>query len=185
MTRRVVIIGAGPGGLASALLSARAGVDVLVKTSGVGVYDGVLEQAVLESRRDGTKVIFWDVDAPATLTRMESDPDDPLRSLVPDYDLVLTYGGGQPVVERYRRLGARRCVPIYNALDPRTHFPVPAQERFAGDLSALVNRLPDREARVQEFFFAPVEAVPERLSCGAATLLPRVPEWMALPHPAA
>ncbi len=145
-----------------AVVADAARVDVLVKTSGVGVYDRVLEQAVLESRREGTIVIFWDVDAPATLTRLESDPDDPLRSLVPDYDLVLTYGGGDPVVERYGRLGARWCVPIYNALDPATHFPVPAQERFAGDLSALVNRLPDREARVQEFLFNPLETLPER-----------------------
>ncbi len=159
---RVVVYPVGDEAAVRAVVAGAAGVDVLVKTSGVGVYDVVLEQAVLESRRDGSMVIFWDVDAPATLTRLESDPEDPLRALVPDYDLVLTYGGGEPVVERYRLLGARRCVPIYNALDPRTHFPVAAQERFAGDLSALVNRLPDREARVQEFFFTPLEALPER-----------------------
>jgi spore maturation protein CgeB len=137
------------------------GADVVVKCSGVGVYDDVLESAVLEDRR-GATVIFWDVDAPATLTRLEHDPDDPLRALIPEYDLVLTYGGGDPVVARYDALGARGCAPIYNAVDPDTHHPVPAQERFSADLSALVNRLPDREARVEEFFFSAVEALPER-----------------------
>ncbi len=136
--------------------------DVVVKASGVGVYDHVLEEAVLDARRPGATAIFWDVDAPATLTRLEADRSEPLRALVPDYDLVLTYGGGERVVSRYATLGASRCAPIYNALDPTTHHPVAADERLRADLSALVNRLPDREARVQEFFFSAARALPER-----------------------
>ena len=99
-----------------------------------------------------------DVDAPATLERLRSDPNDPFRALVPKYDLVLTYGGGEPVVRAYGGFGARQCVPIYNALDPSTHFPVAPSTRFAGDLGFLGNRLPDRETRVEEFFFAPAAA---------------------------
>src|SRR5207248_1936694 len=56
----------------------------------------------------------------------------------------------------------RHCVPIYNALDPKTHFPVPAEARFAADLALLANRLPDREARVQEFFLRPAGQLPGR-----------------------
>lgn len=139
-----------------------AGADILVKCSGVGVFDGVLEEAVLSARRPGSLAIFWDVDAPATLASVEDDRDDPFRALIPEYDLVLTYGGGAPVIERYAALGARRCVPIYNALDPETHFPVAPQARYAADLSLLANRLPDREARVEEFFLGPAAALPER-----------------------
>ena len=61
---------------------------------------------------------FWDVDAPATLDRIAGSPDDPFRALIPAYDIVLTYGGGPPVVDAYQRFGARHCVPIYNGLDP-------------------------------------------------------------------
>ncbi|HET7043270.1 MAG TPA: hypothetical protein VFI37_00340, partial [Gaiellaceae bacterium] len=106
--------------------------DVVVKASGVGVNDAELEAGVLEL---GADAVFWDVDAPATLARVEADPDDPLRALVPRFDLVLTYGGGEPVVERYLELGARDCVPVYNALDPATHRPVPPDPRFACDLA--------------------------------------------------
>ncbi|MPZ71861.1 MAG: glycosyltransferase [Nitriliruptorales bacterium] len=137
-----------------------AGADVVVKASGVGVFDDVLEQAVLELKRPGNIVVFWDVDAPATLGRMEQDPHDRLRSLIGSYDLIFTYGGGDPVVSRYAALGARRCLPIYNALDQSTHFPVPADPRFAADLTFLGNRLPDREARVDEFFFRAVGRAP-------------------------
>ena len=80
----------------------------------------------------------------------------------PSYDLVLTYGGGAPVCDAYRRLGARLCAPIYNALDPDDHHPVPPDARFAGDLAFLGNRLPDREARVEAFFFAAAAQAPEQ-----------------------
>jgi spore maturation protein CgeB len=136
--------------------------DLLVKASGVGVFDELLESAVLDLRRPGTIVAFWDVDAPATLDRVQTDPDDPFRPLIPRYDLVLTYGGGAPVTEAYRALGARRCVPIYNALDPGTHHPVAPDPRFEADLGFLGNRLPDREARVEEFFLRAATLLPDR-----------------------
>ncbi|HEU5078952.1 MAG TPA: glycosyltransferase [Opitutaceae bacterium] len=136
------------------------GFDLIVKASGVGVFDELLESAVLELQSSTTRVIFWDVDAPATLDRLDRNADDPFHALVPRYDFVLTYGGGDPVVEAYTAHGARRCVPIYNALDADTHFPVEADARFAGDLGFIGNRLPDREARVDEFFFKAARALP-------------------------
>ena len=115
----VVVYPAEPGtvGVERALARAR-GADVVVKASGVGVHDLFLERAVLDLRGEGTAVVFWDVDAPATLDRCHHDPADPFRPLIPRYDAILTYGGGEPVVRAYVGLGARRCVPIYNALDP-------------------------------------------------------------------
>jgi spore maturation protein CgeB len=141
------------------LESAR-GADVIVKASGVGVHDELLEREVLALKRPGNLVVFWDVDAPATLERVTENPQDAFRALIPRYDLILTYGGGQPVVDAYRALRARDCIPIYNALDPSTHHPVPPDSRFAGLLGFLGNRLPDREARVREFFFEPARRFP-------------------------
>jgi spore maturation protein CgeB len=142
--------------------AAAAGADVLVKASGVGVYDALLERAAIEERRPGALAVFWDVDAPATLARAEESPLEPFRALIPEYDLVLTYGGGGPVVRRYKALGARSCIPVYNALDPETHHPVAPDARFACDLAFLGNRLPDREARVEEFFLKAAAMLPER-----------------------
>jgi spore maturation protein CgeB len=135
--------------------------DVIVKTSGVGVFDDVLEAAVLELPGDSLR-IFWDVDAPATLSAIESGALADLGDLIGGYDLVLTYGGGAPVCERYRMLGARKCIPVYNALDPRTHHPVAPRQELACDLLFVGNRLPDREARVREYFFEAVRQAPER-----------------------
>lgn len=126
--------------------------DVLIKASGVGILDKDLEEAVVEAAGENRLAIFWDVDAPATLSTMEGDSHNSLRKLLPGYDAILTYGGGDPVVKRYQHLGARSCTPIYNALDPETHFPVETESRFECDLAFLGNRLPDREKRVEEFF---------------------------------
>lgn len=135
--------------------------DVIIKASGVGAFDDFLEDAVVQLKKEDNLVIFWDVDAPATLDRIESDPSDPFNALIPKYDFVLTYGGGQPVIDAYERNGAKRCIPIYNALDTDTHFPVDPDEKFEGSLAFLGNRLPDRESRVEEFFIKPAKHLPQ------------------------
>jgi spore maturation protein CgeB len=135
---------------------------VVVKASGVGVFDDELLEGVVAASRPEAIRIFWDVDAPATLAEMRANPDHALHRAMPALDLVLTYGGGPPVVEAYEGFGARRCVPIYNGLDPSTHHPVSADERFRADLSVLGNRLPDREARVEQFFLEPAARLPGR-----------------------
>ena len=135
--------------------------DLVIKASGVGVHDPLLEAAVLNLQTSQTRVIFWDVDAPATLDRIQKNPSDSFRALIPLYDLILTYGGGAPVVKAYVAAGAQQCVPIYNALDPHTHFPAAPQPRFQGALGFLGNRLPDREARVEEFFLRAAMSFPE------------------------
>jgi spore maturation protein CgeB len=135
--------------------------DLVIKHSGVGGDDDLLERRVLDCRSSHTQVAFWDVDAPATLQRVEGDPFDPFRLCVPQYDFVFTYGGGSEVVERYRKLGARNCHPIYNALDPEAHHSEPADATLACDLVFVGNRLPDRERRVEEFFLRAAELAPE------------------------
>ena len=149
--------------VAACLDEARRTADCIVKASGVGVFDDLLEREVLLGRKADALTVFWDVDAPATLDRMESNSADPFRACVPKYDAVFTYGGGDPVVQAYRRFGARECTPIYNALDPLTHHPVDPDPRFEGTLGFLGNRLPDREARVEEFFLRAAEKAAEHI----------------------
>jgi spore maturation protein CgeB len=143
-------------------LDQAADADLLIKASGNGVFDEFLEAAVANLKRPSNIVAFWDVDAPATVDRLHHNPRDPFHTAIPHYDLILTYGGGTPVVCAYEALGARRCVPIYNALDPATHHPTAPDNRFASDLAFLGNRLPDREARVESFFLAAASSLPDK-----------------------
>jgi spore maturation protein CgeB len=148
-------------GLRAVLAEARSA-DVVVKASGVGVFDEELLRGIIDNAAPHALKIFWDVDAAATLDEMRRDGNHPVRRALGDLDLVLTYGGGPPVVEAYQAFGASRCVPVYNALDPTTHCPVEPDPRFAADLSFLGNRLPDRESRVEQFFLEPAAALPGR-----------------------
>jgi len=134
--------------------------DLVVKVGGCDVHDALLDAAVLCLQAPGCGVVFWDADAPDTLERMNAHPHDALRTLLPRYDLVLTHGGGEPVRRAYRALGVRNCVPICNALDPATHFPVERHPGFDGMLSFLGNRVPDREERIEEYFLRAAAQLP-------------------------
>ena len=141
----------------------RGSADVVVKASGVGVFDELLERggarlrgagalcAVLGRRRAG------DARPPAAQIR-----DDPLRALVPRYDLVLTYGGGEPVVRRLHARSARaRCVPIYNALDPRHAPPGRAATRAsAATWRSSATGCPIARRASRSSSFAPPSALP-------------------------
>jgi len=135
--------------------------DVIIKHSGIGADDSRLEDEVLDCRTQKNRVIFWDVDAPATLSRVESDPWDRFRAVIREYDVVFTYGGGPPVISHYEKFGAQACLPIYNGLDPETHHPVPGDPTLSCDLAFVGHRLPDREARVEEFFLKAAHLAPE------------------------
>lgn len=143
------------------MLARAAGSDLVIKHSGVGADDELLERRILDCGCSGALVAFWDVDAPATLARVESNPRDPFRELIAQYDLIVTYGGGLPVVQHYLALGARNCFPVYNALDPDTHYPVPLRDELVCDLAFVGNRLPDRERRVERFLLTAAELAPE------------------------
>ncbi|HEY0043550.1 MAG TPA: glycosyltransferase [Allosphingosinicella sp.] len=158
---RSVVYHATPEALAKVLAEARAA-DIVVKANGVGVFDTELLEGIVEHSRDDALKIFWDVDAACTLDEMRADESHVVRRMLPSLDMVLTYGGGPPVIDAYQGFGARRCVPIYNALDPTTHHPVDADPAFSSDLAFLANRLPDREARVEEFFLRAANLLPER-----------------------
>ncbi|TFW14203.1 hypothetical protein EGY25_03090 [Brevundimonas intermedia] len=145
----------------TAAMARAAEADVVVKASGVGVYDDVL-LGVFDRARTDALTVYWDVDAPATLAEVRTAPDHPLREVLPRIDHVLTYGGGDPVVQAFRALGARDCRPIYNALDPVTHHAVAPDARFSADLALLANRLPDRERRIEQFFLEPAASLPQR-----------------------
>lgn len=135
--------------------------DVLVKCSGIGVLDDYLEVLFPLISPKEQLLVFWDVDAPATLAHLRANPDCGTRQFVKNCDLILTYGGGDRVIDSYQQVGAAACIPVYNAADPETHFPV--REYHATrqyHLLFMGNRLPDREQRVTDFFFEAAQLLP-------------------------
>lgn len=158
---KVVVYQANADALSDVAAAAR-DADIVIKASGCGYADDDLFDLLIKHRSSRSLLLFWDVDAPATLAELAASPEHPLHRQLAQTDLVLTYGGGDPVVRGYRSFGVTDCVPIYNALDPRDHHPVASQLEFTADLSFLGNRLPDREARVERFFLDVARQLPQR-----------------------
>jgi spore maturation protein CgeB len=150
-----------PGRDLDAMLARAATADVVVKHSGIGVDDEVLERRVLECQPESL-VVYWDVDAPATMERMLADSADAFHQALPRYDAIFTYGGGPWVRKQCLAFGARTYASFYNGLDPETHFPVPPDASLECDVAFLGNRLPDREARVEELFLRAASLAPEK-----------------------
>lgn len=150
-----------PGSGVDEMLRRAACADVVIKHSGLGVDDELLEQRVLECSGHSV-VCFWDVDAPATIARLRADLRDPFHAAVSRYDAVLTYGGGPAIRDAYLGLGARAYYSIYNGLDVDTHHPVASLPEFVCDAAFIGNRLPDREVRVERLFLKAAELAPEK-----------------------
>src|SRR6185312_10287997 len=53
----------------NSVLAEACGADLIIKHSGVGADDDLLEREILHCASERTRVAFWDVDAPATLAR--------------------------------------------------------------------------------------------------------------------
>jgi len=115
--------------------------------------DGPSACDLLLDSRAATKV-FYDLDTPVTLSRVrdgEAVPYLPPHGLR-DFDLVLSFTGGQALDELQSRLGARAVAPLYGSVDPDVHRPAAPDPRFACDLSYLGTYSADRQAMLDRLF---------------------------------
>ena len=107
--------------------------------------------------------VFYDLDTPVTLANLsaEARPDYVGARGFADYDLVLSYTGGQALAALVDRLGARRVAPLYGHVDPEVHRPVPPETRFASTLSYLGTYAADRQPAVAAFLVEPARRRPD------------------------
>lgn len=139
---------------------------------GESAADLVLEQA--RGRR-----VFYDLDTPVTLASLEQGNRPPYlpRDGLAGFDLVLSFTGGKALDALGIRLGARRVAPLYGHVDPAVHRPTSPDARFRADLSYIGTYSGDREAAVDELFFAPARALTRRRFLLAGSMYPDVERW--------
>lgn len=80
-------------------------------------------------------------------------------------------------MKTYREFHAKRCVPIYNALDPQSHYPVQTNPKFQADLAMIGSRQVNREPRAADFFFDVAGQLPQNKFILAGT------GWQGNPMP--
>jgi spore maturation protein CgeB len=119
------------------------------------------EALILESQ---ALRVFYDLDTPVTLDRLARGDAVPYigpRGLA-DYDLVLSYTGGESLTALTERLGARVALPLYGSVDPNAHQPVPPTPLFEADLSYLGTYAAERHPADDGLFLEPARRLPHR-----------------------
>src|SRR3954447_7611309 len=89
--RDVVYSAEGQDALYACLEEAAREADVIVKASGVGVFDELLEREIAGLRDSKRQGCFWEGDGPGPRQRITSNTADPFRKLIPEYDQIFTY----------------------------------------------------------------------------------------------
>jgi spore maturation protein CgeB len=140
--------------------------------------DGREAAALVLDEAPGLKA-FYDLDTPVTLARIDQGeqvpylPDEGLG----DFDLVLSYTGGQALEELRRRLGARRTAALYGHVDHYWHKPAPREPWYAADLSYLGTYAADRQAGVERFLIEPARQRPKCDFLVGGSAYPAAIEW--------
>lgn len=122
---------------------------------------------------------FYDLDTPVTLSRLESG--EAVDYIGPrgfrDYDLVVSYTGGQALEQLRSRLGAPAAVPLYGHVDPDVHRPSPPIEHYRSDLSYIGTYADDRQHTLEALFIEPARRLPYRRFCLAGAMYPNDFPW--------
>jgi spore maturation protein CgeB len=145
--------------------------------------DGVRATELVLDSRAGLKV-FYDLDTPVTLERLgRRQPVDYIgpRGLR-DFDLVLSYTGGDSLEGLRARLGARRVAPLYGSVDPAVHMPSPIEERYRADLGYLGTFAADRQDVLCELFVEPARRLPHRRFLLAGSMYDETFPWQPNIH---
>lgn len=122
---------------------------------------------------------YYDMDTPVTLASVERGesvsyvPDNGLS----DFDLVLSYTGGQALSQLSSRLHAKRVVPLYGSVDPELHRRTAAKPAFRGSLSYLGTYAQDRQAGLDELLLAPADILQRERFVIAGAQYPAAFPW--------
>lgn len=104
---------------------------------------------------------FYDLDTPVTLAALDQGKTVPYLPAdgLGDFDLVLSYTGGEALSQLQSRLGAKRVAPLYGSVDPEVHHPVQRARDF--DMSYLGTFAQDRQEALQTLFLEPAKRLPD------------------------
>jgi spore maturation protein CgeB len=139
-------------------------------------------EIVLES--NVARRVFYDLDTPVTLSQLsagERVPYLPPQGLG-DFDLVLSYTGGEALNELRSRLNARLTAPLYGSVDPDEHRPVAPVAAYRSDLSYLGTYAEDRQRALTELFLEPARRLPSRRFLIGGAQYPSSFPWSANIH---
>jgi spore maturation protein CgeB len=100
---------------------------------------------------------FYDIDTPVTVRSLTEHgrAEYLLKEHLPELDIYFSFTGGPMLRRLEQELGAPFAVPLYCSVDPEKHRELPANPRFACDMSYMGTYAPDRQPKIDELLCAP------------------------------
>lgn len=122
---------------------------------------------------------FYDLDAPVTLQELEKGHQVPYipNNGLSEFDIVLSYTGGNSIEKIKQKLGAKRLIPIYGCADPDCHRPVEQNNEYASLFSYLGTYSSDRQALLNMLFIEASKRLPEAKFILGGSLYPSDFPW--------
>lgn len=100
--------------------------------------------------------VFYDLDTPVTLSHLNKGPLEYLRrEQIPEFDLYLSFTGGDLLRRLEYHYGSRAARPLYGCVDPDVYHRVAKRAEFACALSYMGTYAADRQAKLDELFLEP------------------------------
>ncbi len=119
---------------------------------------------------------FYDIDTPVTLARLKKGETDYIApSLIPHYDLYLSFTGGPVLRMIEETYGSPRAVPLYCSVDPSVHGPRDVPVDTA--LGYLGTYSPDRQSGLERMLMAPARTMPKSDFMVAGAQFPADTQW--------
>ena len=122
--------------------------------------------------------VYYDLDAPVTLKNLRHAEVEYLRrNQLPEFDLVLSFTGGNALAALEQEYGARMVRPLYGCVDPDDYRRVAACADFRCDLSYMGTYSADRQVKLDELLLEPSRRHPEKQFLLAGPLYPWHWQW--------
>jgi len=121
---------------------------------------------------------FYDIDTPITLSRLEQgDAEYITESLIPRFDIYLSFTGGPALEIIEQQYGSPRARPLYCSVDSEFHAPVASPKSYK--LGYLGTYSDDRQPALERLLIEPAKRSPGHRFAVAGPQYPAGVEWPA------
>jgi spore maturation protein CgeB len=119
---------------------------------------------------------FYDIDTPVTLSGLErGDAEYITASLIPRFDIYLSFAGGPALDIIENRYGSPRARPLYCSVDPEFHAPIPCPKKYK--LGYLGTYSDDRQPVLERLLLEPARHAPHHRFAVAGPQYPAEIQW--------
>ena len=122
---------------------------------------------------------FYDIDTPVTVRNLKDHgrAEYLLQQHLPELDIYFSFTGGPMLKRLEEEFGTPFAVPLYCSVDPEKHRELPAEPRFACDLSYMGTYAADRQPKIDELLCAPARRLGNKKFIVAGPQYPSAIEW--------